>query len=133
MENNSKFVIPFSARWHHLQQLKKQGRIPQFGSYKYTADQLQKKGVLIEVEGHARKQYDKIQMTISSDETGLFEIEVAFMGVKMPQLSMHMKLEDLLQFQFDHPQQPMPLFDGAAKANVNLLLALLNRKFFQTN
>jgi hypothetical protein len=50
------------------------------------------------------------------------------MGIKMPQ-KMELKLEDLLQYQFDN-QQVIPLFDGAAKVNVNLLIFLINKKFY---
>lgn len=68
-------------------------------------------------------------MTISSDETGVFLIEVSIMGIKMP-YKMELKLEDLLQFQFEN-QQIIPLFDGAAKVNVNLLIFLINKKFYR--
>jgi hypothetical protein len=68
-------------------------------------------------------------MTISSDETGIFMIEVSILGIKMP-YKMELKLEDLLQYQFEN-QQVIPLFDGAAKVNVNLLIFLINKKFYR--
>jgi Ras GTPase-activating-like protein IQGAP2/3 len=40
-----------------------------------------------------------------------------------------LKLEDLLQYQFDN-QHIIPIFDGAAKVNVNLLIFLINKKFY---
>jgi septal ring factor EnvC (AmiA/AmiB activator) len=52
----SKFVMPFTPQWHHLQELKKQGKVPQFGSFKYGADVLFKKGVLVSVDGYSPKQ-----------------------------------------------------------------------------
>ena len=73
--------------------------------------------------------FDKISLTISSDESGVFNIEVSIFGVPMPQ-RMELKLEELLQYQFDN-QQIIPLFDGAAKANVNLLIYLVNKKFYK--
>eukprot|EP00158_Paraphelidium_tribonemae_P005840 Partr_v1_DN27551_c0_g1_i1_m30118 putative IQ motif containing GTPase activating protein len=126
--DGTKFMMPFSPQWTHMQELKKQGKVPQFGSFKYGADVLYKKGVLVSVDGYGPKQFDKINLTLSSDETGVFSIEVSIMGIKMPQ-KMELKLEDLLQFQFDNVQV-IPLFDGAAKVNVNLLIFLINKKFF---
>ena len=124
-----KFVMPFSPQWNHMQELKKQGKVPQFGSFKYPADVLYKKGVLVSVDGYSPKQFDKITLTISSDETGVFNISVSIMGVPLPQ-SVELKLEDLLQSQFDN-QQVMGLFGGAAKVNINLLIYLINKKFYQ--
>ncbi len=42
---------------------------------------------------------------------------------------MELRLEDLLQCQFNNIQV-MSLFDGIAKVNVNLLIFLINKKFF---
>jgi hypothetical protein len=75
------------------------------------------------------RRYDKITLTISSDETGVFVIEVSLLGVTLPQ-KMELKLEDLLQYQFDN-KQIIPIFDGAAKVNVNLLIFLINKKFYK--
>lgn len=124
-----KYVMPFTPQWYHLQELKKQGKIPQFGSYKYPADQLYKKGVLVSVDGYSPKEFDKVSMTISSDETGVFLIKVSILGVPMPQ-KVELKLEELLQYQFEN-KQVIPIFDGAAKVNVNLLIHLINKKFYQ--
>lgn len=54
--SSGRFVLPFSPQWNHLQDLKKQGKVPQFGSYKYGADVLYKKGVLVSVDGYTPKQ-----------------------------------------------------------------------------
>ena len=83
-----------------MQELKKSGKVPQFGSYKYGADVLYKKGVLVAVDGYNPRQFDKISLTISSDESGVFQISVSILGITMPQ-KMELKLEDLLQIQFD--------------------------------
>jgi Ras GTPase-activating-like protein IQGAP2/3 len=44
--------------------LKKNGNVPQFGSFKYTAAKLFEKGVLISIEGTTSKQY--LFLTIGS-------------------------------------------------------------------
>ena len=68
-----------------------------------------------------------MSITISSDEVGMFEIQGKFLGVQVD--AMELRLDDLLQKQFDNVQV-MTLF-GTAKVNVNLLIFLLNKKFYQ--
>ncbi|KAI9202931.1 uncharacterized protein BJ171DRAFT_460734 [Polychytrium aggregatum] len=117
-----------SKQYYHLRELQKNGgSVPQFGSYKYTAAHLYKKGVLIGIDGHSPKQYGAITLTISSNESGVFSIEASFMGVKFPE-KMELRLEELLQYQYNSVHT-ITLFD-IAKVNVNLLLFLLNKKFF---
>jgi len=41
----------FSSQYFHEQKLKKLGKEYQFGSFKYTADKLFEKGVLVELDG----------------------------------------------------------------------------------
>ncbi|KAI8810415.1 hypothetical protein BJ742DRAFT_747546 [Cladochytrium replicatum] len=122
---SKKTPFMFTRQYYHLRELEKSGKVPQFGSYKYTADVLHKKGVLISVADYSPKQYDKISLTIASDEAGVFSVEASFLGVKVAE-KMELRLEDLLQAQYDGVQQ-MTLFD-LAKVNLNLLIYLLNKK-----
>lgn len=46
----------FSRQWMHARNLEKSGRMPRFGSYKFTAEELRAKGVLVGVEGYTPKQ-----------------------------------------------------------------------------
>ncbi|KAI8799673.1 hypothetical protein BJ742DRAFT_844964 [Cladochytrium replicatum] len=124
---SKKTPFMFTRQYYHLRELEKSGKVPQFGSYKYTADVLHKKGVLISVADYSPKQYDKISLTIASDEAGVFSIEASFLGVKVAE-KMELRLEDLLQAQYDGVQQ-MTLFD-LAKVNLNLLIYLINKKFY---
>ncbi|TPX34547.1 hypothetical protein SmJEL517_g02831 [Synchytrium microbalum] len=117
----------FSRQWTHTRDLQKAGKMPQFGSFKYTAGELHKKGVLISVDEYSPKQYGQINLIISSDEVGVFTVEASFLGVKMPE-KLELRLEDLLQQQYNGVNV-MALFDYA-KVNVNLLIYLLNKKFF---
>jgi Ras GTPase-activating-like protein IQGAP2/3 len=48
-----KVPMLFSRQYYHEQSLKKSGQIPKFGSFKYTAAELHKKGVLISIDGTA--------------------------------------------------------------------------------
>ncbi|KAJ3121772.1 hypothetical protein HK098_003406 [Nowakowskiella sp. JEL0407] len=117
----------FSRQYYHLRELQKDGgKIPQFGSFKFTADNLYKKGVLISIQDYSPKQYGGITLTISSDEAGVFNIEASFLGIKMPE-KLELRLEDLLQSQYDNVQV-MTIFD-IAKVNINLLIYLINKKY----
>ncbi|KAI7832446.1 hypothetical protein BC939DRAFT_435523 [Gamsiella multidivaricata] len=126
-----RYVMPFTKQYFHIRNLQRHGRLPQFGSFKYTAQKLFEKGVLLNLEGVSPKQYSQISLTISCDEPGLFQIEAeaSIMMVRMPVTSMELRLEDLLQCQFNNIQI-MSLFDNMAKVNVNLLLFLVNKKFY---
>jgi Ras GTPase-activating-like protein IQGAP2/3 len=70
--------------------------------------------------------YDKIALTISSDEAGVFMVEVSLLGVKVSK--MEVKLEELLQYQFDNMTH---INLNGAKVNVNLLIYLVNKKFYK--
>jgi len=118
----------FSKQWSHVRSLQKAGNVPKFGSYKYGADKLYEKGILLSIEGYSPKQFDKVSLTVSSDEAGIFEIQVLLLGIKTP-YTMELKLDDLLQAQFENVQT-MELFGGIAKVNVNLLVFMINKKFF---
>lgn len=119
--------FPFTRQYFHLKELQKSGNVPQFGSFKFTALDLYKRGVLISMNDHTPKQYGQITLTISSAESGVFSIEASILGVKFTE-PMDLRLEDLLQSQYDGVQT-MVLFD-VAKVNVNLLTYLLNKKFY---
>ena len=56
-KGKSKKPLPFSRQYYHIQNLRKSGAVPKFGSFKYTAAELHKKGVLISIEDTSVKQY----------------------------------------------------------------------------
>ncbi|KAI8611020.1 hypothetical protein BC830DRAFT_1128613 [Chytriomyces sp. MP71] len=119
--------FPFTRQYFHLKELQKSGNVPQFGSYKFSALDLYKRGVLISMNEHNPKQYGQITLTISSSEAGIFTIEASLLGVKISE-PMELRLEDLLQSQYEGVQT-MLLFE-TARVNVNLLTYLLNKKFY---
>ncbi|PWN48300.1 hypothetical protein IE53DRAFT_203326 [Violaceomyces palustris] len=126
-KGKKKFVLPFTQQYFHLRNLKASGKVPKFGSFKYTAQRLHEKGVLTSIDGFSNRQFDQITLTISSDEAGLFTIEASVMGVSGG--SCDLRIEDLLEAQFNN-QQSMTLMDGMAKVNLNLLIHLINKKFY---
>ncbi|KAH6591602.1 hypothetical protein BASA50_008576 [Batrachochytrium salamandrivorans] len=117
----------FSKQYYHMRDLKKEGKVPQFGSFKYSAAELHKKGVLVSIDDYSPKQYGQISLILSSDEAGVFSVEVSFLGVKLPE-KMELRLEDLLQNQYNKVDV-VTLFD-MAKVNLNLLIFLINKKFY---
>uniref|UniRef100_A0AAR2J396 IQ motif containing GTPase activating protein 2 n=1 Tax=Pygocentrus nattereri TaxID=42514 RepID=A0AAR2J396_PYGNA len=96
-------------------------------SLKYTAARLHEKGVILEIEGLQTNQLKNIMFDIAPcEEVGDFEIKAKFMGVEMEKVQLH--FQDLLQLQYEGVAV-MKMFDKA-KVNVNLLIFLLNKKFY---
>ncbi|KAL9937212.1 hypothetical protein V8E36_003621 [Tilletia maclaganii] len=127
-KGRKKFVLPFTQQYFHIRSLKATGRVPKFGSYKYSAKQLYEKGVLISIDQFSPKQFDQITLTISSDEAGLFTIEASMMGVTGG--SCDIRIEDLLEAQFNNVQH-ITLMDGMAKCHVNMLIHHINSNFLR--
>ncbi|XP_068166071.1 ras GTPase-activating-like protein IQGAP2 [Antennarius striatus] len=96
-------------------------------SLKYTGARLHEKGVILEIEGLQANQFKNVMFDISpTEEVGDFEVKAKFMGVEMEKVQLH--FQDLLQLQYEGVAV-MKMFDKA-KVNVNLLIFLLNRKFY---
>lgn len=54
--------------------------------------------MLLSIDQFSPKQFDKVTLTISSDEIGVFEVSAAYMGVKVE--TVELKLDELLEAQF---------------------------------
>ena len=117
----------FSKQWSHAQDLKKAGKAPQFGSFRYTAEDMYKKGILLSIDQTSPRQFDKIDIVIESDKAGVFTMEITdtHLGVSMGVADLRM--EDLLQAQYEN-RTSLSLCDGVAKVNLNLLLYQINKK-----
>uniref|UniRef100_A0A671M900 Ras GTPase-activating-like protein IQGAP1 n=1 Tax=Sinocyclocheilus anshuiensis TaxID=1608454 RepID=A0A671M900_9TELE len=96
-------------------------------SQKYTAARLHEKGVLIDIEDLQPNQYKNVIFEISPSEVvGVFDVKAKLMGVHLETLML--EYQDLLQLQYEGVAV-MKLFDRAT-VNVNLLIFLLNKKFY---
>ncbi|XP_069483550.1 ras GTPase-activating-like protein IQGAP2 isoform X2 [Ambystoma mexicanum] len=96
-------------------------------SLKYSASRLHEKGVVLEIEGLQTNQFKNVLFDITpGEEVGDFEIKAKFLGVEMEKVQLH--FQDLLQMQYEGVAV-MKIFDKA-KVNVNLLIFLLNKKFY---
>ncbi|WYZ44115.1 hypothetical protein EsH8_VII_000551 [Colletotrichum jinshuiense] len=128
-KGKKRFLLPFTKQYNHQRELERSGRVPKFGSYKYSARALAEKGVLVAWSGVT--DWERVNLTISCDEVGVFSIEGSRGHIQMPGASALVPIEDLLQAQFE-AHQFMNLFEGNVKLNVNLLLHLLYKKFYRT-
>ncbi|XP_073466338.1 LOW QUALITY PROTEIN: ras GTPase-activating-like protein IQGAP3 [Aquarana catesbeiana] len=94
----------------------------------YSAARLHEKGVLLEIEDLPFSQFRNVIFEIApSEEAGKFQVKTKFLGVDMEKFQLN--YQDLLQLQYEGVAV-MKMFDKA-KVNVNLLIFLLNKKFFR--
>ncbi|XP_027554967.1 ras GTPase-activating-like protein IQGAP3 [Neopelma chrysocephalum] len=104
------------------------GKNKKLPSLHYTAARLLEKGVLLEIQDLPPSQFKNVIFDIiPCEESGKFQVKAKFMGIDMERFQLH--YQDLLQLQYEGVAV-MKMFDKA-KVNVNLLIFLLNKKFFK--
>lgn len=128
-KGKKRFVMPFTKQWDHERELQRSGRSFKFGSYKYSARTLADKGVLVHWRGYNERQWDRVDLTISSNEVGVFTIDGSSGNMMIPGANAQVPLDDLLQAQFNNTQF-LEFFEGALRVNVNLFLHLIMKKFY---
>ena len=148
-KGKKRFLMPFTKQWDHERELARSGRVPKFGSFKYSAQDLANRGILVSWAGYPERVWDKIDLTISSNEVGVFSIEGSNGPISIPGASAQIPLDDLLQAQFNNTQF-LEFFGTAGggggsargsggragegdgvRVNVNLFLHLIMRKFYK--
>jgi Ras GTPase-activating-like protein IQGAP2/3 len=122
--------MPFTKQYFHLRDLQKSGKTPQFGSFKYSAQDLYDRGILLSIDQFSPRQFDKIDLVISSNQLGVFTIEMFnnALGITNRMAIADVRLEDLLQAQY-RDRASLSLFNGLTKFNLNLLLYQINKKW----
>ncbi|KAF2263081.1 ras GTPase activating protein-like protein [Lojkania enalia] len=133
-----RFLLPFTRQYNHMRELQRAGREYRFGSFKYSARNLAEKGILVSWQGYHERQWDRLDITISSNSIGIFEIQGSQGSMMIPGAFAEVPLDGLLQAQFDN-HQFMNLFgegkdgsgSGAMRLNVNLFLHLIFKKFYR--
>lgn len=130
-KGKKRFVLPFTKQYFHLRDLQKSGKSPQFGSFRYSAKDLYEKGILLSVDQFSPRQFDKLDVIISSNKAGIFTMEVInnTLGLSNRIANADLRMEDLLQAQFEN-QASLSLFNGMVKVNLSLLLYQINKKFY---
>src|ERR1700694_843208 len=61
--SSKKTILPFTKQYFHVRDLQRSGRMPRFGSYKYSSTRLVEKGILVGIQRD--RQYEKMHLTIS--------------------------------------------------------------------
>jgi len=98
------------------------------GSYKYSAAKLMDKGVLMSVEGIQKNKLKAVTIEISSsDQAGVFTLKGTILKITMDEETL--KFEDLLTLQYEN-RATTKMFDGNVVVNVNLMIHLINKKFY---
>ncbi|KAI1789553.1 hypothetical protein LXA43DRAFT_892818 [Ganoderma leucocontextum] len=122
-------LLPFTQQYFHMRELQKAGKMPQFGSFKYSAQRFYDKGILLSIENYSPRQFDKLDVVISSNAVGVFTFEIFnhALGITNRMATQDIKMEDLLQAQFED-RASLSMFNGIAKFNLNLLLWQINKK-----
>ena len=128
-KGKKRFLMPFTKQWEHERELQRSGRSFKFGSYKYSARTLADKGVLVHWKGYLERQWGMVDLTISSNEVGVFTLDGSSGNMMIPGANAQIPLDDLLQAQFNNTQF-MDFFEGALRVNVNLFLHLIMKKFY---
>jgi len=81
--------------------------------------------ILLPVEQTSPRQFEKFSVILSSDEVGVFTIEIVTPTNQMVG-ACEVKMEDLLQAKFDN-QVTLDMFDQIARVRVNTLIFLINK------
>jgi len=112
-----------------MRDLQKAGKLPQFGSFIYSARLWYDKGILLSIDQYSPLQYDKMDVVLSSNTVGVFSVEIRnhALGVSNRIAIADVKMEELLQAQYED-RASLSLFNGLAKFNLKLLLYQINKK-----
>lgn len=130
-KNKKRFVIPFTKQFYHLRELQRTGQTPQFGSFIYSAKHLYEKGILLSIDKYSPRQFDKLQVTLSSNKAGIFTVllESSMLAVVSKVAAEDIKMEDLLQAKYEK-RPSLSILGGKMKVNFELFLHQINKKFY---
>ncbi|XP_078316270.1 ras GTPase-activating-like protein IQGAP1 isoform X2 [Crassostrea virginica] len=101
-----------------------------YETLKYSAAKLHEKGVIREIGTLPTNQFKNVQFEIKeTPDPGVFEVQAKFLGMDVKKVDL--VFQDLLQLQYEGVSV-IELFNDA-KINVNLLIFLLNKKFYSAS
>ncbi|EAU84770.2 IQ domain-containing protein-containing RasGAP [Coprinopsis cinerea okayama7 len=126
-----RFVLPFTKQFYHLRELQRTGQTPKFGSFIYSAKHLYDKGILLSIDSYSPRQFDKLQITLSSNKAGVFTVllESTMLAVVSKIAQEDIKMEDLLQAKYEK-RPSLSILGGKMKVNFELFLYQINKKFY---
>ncbi|KAG6880044.1 hypothetical protein C0992_007361 [Termitomyces sp. T32_za158] len=130
-KGKKRFVLPFTKQFYHLRELQRTGENVPFGSFIYSAKHLYEKGILLSIDQYSPRQFDKIQLTMSSKVVGMLtlRLESTLLGVTTRIASEDIRMEDLLQAKYEK-RSSFVLFNGKVNVNFELFLDHINKKFY---
>lgn len=126
-------IIPvFSKQYFYQRELKKNNRLPKFGSYKYSAKKLMDSRTIEDCGGALQRAHassSKLDFMFSCHKVGVFVIEAGNGTVMIPGASNTITLDELLDLQHEQKKHWV-MFDGMVTFNTDNLAGLLFRKFY---
>lgn len=126
-------IIPvFSKQYFYHRQLKKNNRLPKFGSYKYSAKKLMEQGILKDIGGALYRKSSsasKVEFMFSCHKAGVFVIEAANGTVNIPGACNTITLDQVLEHQYKH-KKLWVMFDGMVTFDTENLASLIFRNFY---
>ena len=127
-----RFVLPFTKQWDHERELARSGRVPRFGSWKYAAAELQARQILVSWQGRPPATWGRLDLTLSSNEVGVFAVEGSSGSVGIPGASAEVSLDEILQAQWNGTPF-LELFDEGERVRleVGTFVGLIMRKFYK--
>lgn len=127
-------IIPvFSKQYFYHRELRKQNRLPKFGSYRYSAKKLIEQKVLLDCSGLVNESHvssSKLDFMFSCHEVGKFTLEAANGSVAITGALCILTLDDLLNLQYED-QPKLNLFHGMAVFSSENFTELIFRKFYE--
>lgn len=123
------YIAQVLTRFSATQTSKKGSRTPAKSkkqSIQYTAKELKEKGILISIVDVPESQFKHVMFEIKSKDAGLFTITTKYHGLEVDKQDIEFQF--LLHLQFEGIAV-YNLMDKA-KINVNLLVYLINKKFY---
>ncbi|GMM38150.1 Iqg1 protein [Saccharomycopsis crataegensis] len=135
-QSKKKLFPFFSKQYFYQRELRRQGKTPKFGSYKYSAKYLSDQGILGELKGVKcgviGLELPKVDFMFSCDEVGVFLIEAASGSVPIPDAIAKLSLDDLLLFQYEN-KDFVEIYDGIVKFNTDTFLNFIFKKFYDNS
>ena len=95
----------------------------------YRFQELYDKGILLSIDQYSPRQFNKMDVVISSDVAGVFDFELysSIVGPSTLLAESSVRMEDLLQAKYEK-KPSLALFGGRVKVNFELFLFQINKK-----
>ncbi|CCH42893.1 Ras GTPase-activating-like protein IQGAP1 [Wickerhamomyces ciferrii] len=137
----TKRILPFTKQFFYERELKKTGKLPKFGAYKYSSKRLYEKGILVELRGLDQNlgssgtsffggfNFPKIDFMFNCDKAGIFTISSKSGTLAVNGSLATLTIDELLEYQFEN-NPSISLFDGMVKFDTNCLINFIFKKFY---